>query len=215
MASAASAPALRAGETHVWGLDLDAGGADASLLSADEKERAARYRFERDASRFVAARCGLRRVVSLYAGLPAGRLVFAYGSNGKPSLAGGPAGLRFNLSHSDGRAAVAVRVGEELGIDIERVRPIPDAGRMVERYFSARARAHFDALRAEERDEAFLRLWTRQEAYLKALGEGLAGALDGEPSDGWRIVEFSPAPGYVGALAARGDCAPPRLLELD
>ncbi len=118
-----------------------------------------------------------------------------------------PLPLRFNLSHSGGRAVVAVGLDNELGVDIELVRPVPDAAQMVERYFSPAARGAFARLAAHERDEGFLRLWTRQEAYLKARGDGLSGPLDETPDAHWQIRDFVPTPGYLGALALRGRLA--------
>ena len=84
------------GEAHVWktGLDVDCASFDAALmlLSADERVRAARFRFERDRNRFVAGRAFLRTLLGNYLGATPGELVFTTNEFGKPSIAG--AGIR-------------------------------------------------------------------------------------------------------------------------
>src|SRR5207253_10188751 len=124
----------------------------------------------------------------------------AYGARGKPALADGD-GLRFNVAHSHGLALVAVARGRELGVDLERVRPLPAAEAIARRFFSARERAVLDALPLRRRLDAFLSLWTRKEAFLKATGGGLgwgralaAVDVDGD-LDGWPIRELAPARG--------------------
>ena len=89
-----------------------------------------------------------------------------------------PAALRFNLSHSSDLALIAVCRGRELGVDLEQIRPIGEAERIVESFFSEAEQAEFAAIAAEARPLAFLRGWTRKEAILKGLGVGIAGLAD-------------------------------------
>ena len=208
-------PTLAADQAHLWIVPLDAETADAGRphLSAEEKERAERYRFERDGARYAAARGALRRILARYLGCEAAAVALRYGPNGKPELAQEDAVFRFNLSHSGERALIAVTRDREVGVDIEALRPMPDAALMAERFFSAAARSAFARLPPQERDEGFLRLWTRQEAYLKARGDGLAGPLDETPDAHWQIRDLRPAPGYLGALALRGRLTAVRSFE--
>jgi 4'-phosphopantetheinyl transferase len=151
-------------------------------------------------------------------------LLFTCGPHGKPELAGAftGSGLHFNLAHSAALALVAVTRAGPIGVDVERIRPMPNAGDMVTRFFSKREAAAFQALSEDQKTEAFFRLWTRKEAWLKATGEGIAGSLDrvevaflpGEPprflslpGDAQVLANCSlhvlaPAPGFTGALAA-------------
>lgn len=119
---------------------------------------------------------------------------------------------------------MAVTRGRRVGIDVERLRPVPDALAVARSLFCPVEVAALEAVSAAERDEAFLRCWIRQEACLKASGEGLGGAparfsslapprwptgrhaLDeGETAPGrWGVREFTPGRGYVGAVAAEG-----------
>jgi 4'-phosphopantetheinyl transferase len=219
-----------ADELHVVVLDLDvpapALARVAALLSSDERDRAARFAFERDRRRFVAARGGLRSILgACLAGDPA-RITFAYGRHGKPVLAGAFAdtGVCFNVSHSDALGLVALTRGREIGVDVECVRPLRDAAAIARRFFSPRETASLLSLPEDQRERAFFDCWTRKEAFIKATGEGLSRALDafdvslrpGEPArlehvegdpgeaDHWSLLSLAPASGYASAVALRG-----------
>lgn len=215
-------------QIHVWRASLDQPTEQvrglAESLSADERERAARFHFERDQRRFVVGRGVLRAVLGSYLEIPASHIQLSYGPQGKPVLfsdSGQVSSLHFNLAHADGLALYAVTRDRELGIDIERIRPIPETARIAEQFFSAQEREALAALPEEQRQEAFFRCWTRKEAYLKAVGEGLARPLDqiqvslapGEPArilgdsqeaERWCLREVIPADGYIAALAVEG-----------
>jgi 4'-phosphopantetheinyl transferase len=231
-------PALGRGEVHVWrtALDLDPPrvAALAASLSADERDRAARFHFERDRVRFTVARGVLRALLGRYLDLPAPALAFDYGQHGKPSLAaaavarpvdGAPgAELRFNLSHSAGVALCAVTRGREVGVDVEGLRADFATDEIAERFFSPAERAALRALPAGARCAAFFACWTRKEAYIKARGLGLSLALDafdvslapGEPAallatrdepgalDRWLLRALDPGPDLAGAVVAEG-----------
>lgn len=159
----------------------------ARLLSADELARAARLHARRHRDRFVAARGTLRRLVGERTGEDPRAVAFVYGASGKPALENGA--LHFNVSHSEDLALYAFS-GAEVGVDVEAVREVPEADRL--------AREWFDE--DEYRRYGFLGCWTRREALAKASGRGIAEAVD---ASGWRVRGFSPAPGYVAAVAAR------------
>src|SRR5947209_19745515 len=96
--------ALGRRDVHVWSVDLDppTAGAEAlaATLSSDERDRAARFHFDRDRRRFVHARGALRSVLAAYVNATPSELSFAYGAHGKPALGGNYAGrLSFNVSH--------------------------------------------------------------------------------------------------------------------
>ena len=218
---------LRGSQIHVWAASLQPLPAQLSAwsnsLSPDEQVRAARFHFERDRDRFIAARGFLRAVLAGYTRLDSARLEFVYGPKGKPALAEayGGAELFFNLAHSDDLALVAVTRLGNLGIDVERLRPVSDAEGIAARFFSARETAGWRALPEGERDLAFFNLWTRKEALLKATGEGIGeslGAVEvaflpGEPARlirwagdeamarTWSLLALNPASDFVGALA--------------
>jgi 4'-phosphopantetheinyl transferase len=214
---------LSADEVHVFVADLD-GPPPVDCLSPDERARAARFHFARDQRRFVAARALLRGLLGRYLGLDPAEVVFGYGPRGKPFLAAPPRSLRFNVSHSDGLALLAFAEGRELGIDLERERPLSDAEGIAGRFFSAGEGKALFGLPEGERGRAFFRCWTRKEAFIKATGDGLSRPLDGfevtvgpgedarllrvdgEPEEvgRWWLQDVEPAAGFLGALAVAG-----------
>jgi 4'-phosphopantetheinyl transferase len=212
-------------EVHVWIVELAAGAAAVETclrsLSADERERAARFRFERLKTAFTLTRGTLRALLGRYLAMEPGSVRFAYGPRGKPRLALPEVALEFNVSRSGTFAAYAFAAGCPLGVDIEEVRPMSAQEQVVRRFFSPAERQEWLALDASQRDAAFFRCWTRKEAYVKALGDGLAMPLDsfsvslrpeapaspihaaGDPgaASRWSLYSLAPADGYAGALA--------------
>lgn len=217
-------------EIHVWLASLDQPQAVvrrlAQSLSGDERLRAERFRFEQDRRRFSVGRGLLRVILARYLGVAPSRMEFRFGPYGKPALAGLSSGdgFRFNVSHSHGLALYAFGRHGEVGVDLEYVRPVPDADEIAERCFAPGERAALRALPPRERHRAFFRCWTRKEAYIKAVGDGLTRRLDGfevslapgeparlvsvagapEEASRWWLEEIAPAPQYVAALACEG-----------
>ncbi len=204
-------------EVHLWTFRLEPGLDDGALLAPCERVRADRFHFRRDRDRFIAGRAQLRRILAAYLRQPPEWVHFRYGVSGKPAVS---EPLAFNLSHSGGFAALAV-ARFELGVDIECIRPIEEE--VAERFFAADEVTRLRSLPQEQQIEAFFTCWTRKEAYVKALGDGLLLALDSfsvslepeaparllrtgddpvEPSR-WQLHHFVPAPAMVGAIAAR------------
>jgi 4'-phosphopantetheinyl transferase len=231
--------ALRAGEVHVWRVDLaahgDAAGGLAGALDDEERARAQRFYFERDRRRFAASHAILRDILRRYLGISAGEVRFTLDRYGKPSLAGeGERGdLRFNMSHSGELALYAVAAGRDVGVDVEYTEREFDFDAIAERFFSVAEAAEIRALAAGQRAQAFFNCWTRKEAYIKARGLGLFLELDsfsvstvalthGEavavrlPPDAegrWSVVNVDAGRGYAAAVAAEG--AHPRVAFFD
>jgi 4'-phosphopantetheinyl transferase len=215
-------------EVHVWRALLDQPqslNAFLASLAPDEQERAARFLFQKDRERFIAARGLLRAILSRYLNLRPDDLYFGYGAHGKPFLARAPCGdVRFNVSHSHGLALFAFARERDLGIDVEQMRLEVAGQRIAERFFSACEVAALRGLPAEQHTEAFFNCWTRKEAYMKARGEGLSLPLDqfdvslapGQPpallrtamtaseTSRWSMIELAPAAGYKAALVVEG-----------
>ena len=190
----------------------EAAGALARSLSAAERERAGRFRFERDRRRFIVARARLRELLGARLGVPPAAVELACGNNGKPALAGrcAHARWRFNVSHCDDLAVYAFSRSREVGIDVEAIRPLPAADAIAAQVFSPRESEAYLAAAPRDRPLAFFRCWTRKEAFVKALGVGLSARLDAlDVSEGrlgengaWRLESFSPLPGFIAALAS-------------
>jgi 4'-phosphopantetheinyl transferase len=165
-------------EVRVWSIRLDLVTEDVTrleaLLSAGERRRAQGFALPQLRRRYAAAHGALRVILAEQLRCSPKTLSFRRGTYGKPALDGAEANtLEFNLSHSDERALVATAWHRRVGVDLERRRSIPDAQVVARDFFSP---TEFAALRAAPpaaRDDAFLRCWTRKEAYLKARGDGL------------------------------------------
>jgi len=224
-------PELVGDETHVWCARLDELASDlprfSKLLSESERKRADRFQLERDRDRFVARHGLLRMILGGYLKMDPARLAFAYESRGKPMLCLQDVAppLQFNMSHSNGVALIAGNRQAAPGVDVERVRFVPEADQIAAKFFSPQECAVLNAIPEEQKMEAFFNCWTRKEAYLKATGEGIADALPrievsltpGQPArlskingdtlaaSRWRLSGLAPAPGFVGALAIKTD----------
>jgi 4'-phosphopantetheinyl transferase len=214
-------------EVHVWRASLDLARWDVDdlhrLLSADERERAGRFRFERDRDHFIVGRARLRILLGRYLGKEPGQFEFTYNSYGKPFLADEKR-LSFNLSHSHGLALYAIARGRQVGIDLEQISERVCIEEVARSYFSPTEVAAIRALPEKLRRRAFFNCWTRKEAYLKAQGNGLSITLDsfsvslnpGEPAAlldvqtnpeetaRWSLMELRPDPRYAAALAVEG-----------
>ncbi len=208
-ATAHTPPHLNVGEIHVWKASLDETSFtdDPARLSLDEIERAARYRFARDRSRFVAGRALLREILSGYLGRRPSELVFEYGRHGKPRLVLSPGGtpLHFNVTHTDSLALYAVTTEGEVGIDMERVREMPEWESIAGGCFTEHECTRLRRFSGDRRRREFFQAWTRQEALLKASGQGLTGEKAGahySRDSGYSLHAMTPAPGYVAALAS-------------
>jgi len=188
----------------VWRACLDGSrpGAEAlaRTLSAEECARGERFHFERDRTRFRRTRGLLRVLAGRYLdALPEG-LELSQGATGKPRLRDENAALRFNVSHSGGRALLAFAWEREVGVDIEAERPVPEMASLVERFFSPAEAEAWRALPPSERDAGFFRCWTLKEAFLKATGDGLMRPLDSfdvafGPRDRARLLRAAGSPG--------------------
>ncbi len=173
-------PVVGAGELHIWQVKLARTEGElstlAELLSVDERERAARFHFDRDRQHFIAGRGILRSILARYLCQPAESLTFAYGSRGKPALAGGQ--VQFNLAHSGGVAVIAVARRSAVGIDVEQIRVVPRWEGVTNSFFSAAERKAISSLPSIDRLYGFFTCWTQKEAYLKATGDGIGVPLD-------------------------------------
>jgi len=203
-------PTLGTREVHLWSVDVDAASLPhlLPLLCDDERDRAQRYVSEMDRARSVVARAALRTLLGRYLQTPPESIEFYYGSHGKPHLrATGDRHLHFNVSHSGGLALLAFCETQEVGVDVERVRDMADAEGMARRFFTPEEAEQWAGLPPELRRRAFFDGWTRKEAYVKALGSGVASAavrLPDPQDEAWSIVDVSPSAAYAAALAIRG-----------
>lgn len=215
--------------TSVWLVDLalspPALTACDAVLSEDERARADRFLRIEDRDRYRASHAALRLVVGRALGADPRSLAFAAGPHGKPELAGAVREAPgFNLSHSGRMALVGLSAGRPIGVDIEMIRPLPDALQIARGHFSADEAEALAAAPERERVVIFFGLWTRKEAVVKALGAGLALPLDrfsvtlppAAPrllriADGlgaWTLTDLELGPRYAATAAVAEDDDP-------
>ena len=223
-----ASPVLWQNEVHVWRVNLELPWSwtfDAAL-SLDDRDRAARFRFDADRHRFSLARATLRMILGRYLKAEPAELQFRFGPCGKPRLvySQNERGLRFNLSHSHELALIAVARDREVGIDVEFMRPDFATDEVAEHFFSRAEVQQLAAIEPESKTQSFFNCWTRKEAYIKARGEGLSlplnqfdvslvpdapaelidSRVDRAEVSRWSFQELFPASGYAAALALEG-----------
>jgi 4'-phosphopantetheinyl transferase len=215
------------GEVHVWRIPLDRDPGNVrratALISPDEIERMLRFRFDVHRDRFALRRAGLRILLARYLDIEPDRVGFTFSPRGKPEIAtpDGDPGLRFNLSDSADLALVGIVRGRRIGVDVEHARRVREMDSIARRHFSPREYEEYLKSPPSGRTACFYNAWTRKEAWLKARGDGLWAGLSGfdvtlaagseprlrvvhgEPGEAerWRLHAFTPAPGYVAAVA--------------
>jgi 4'-phosphopantetheinyl transferase len=193
-----------------------------ATLSPDERGTARQFRSFDDCAAFVVCRGILRKLLAQYLGRDASTIDFSYGRFGKPEVAGlpGRCPLYFNATRSGALAVYAVTSAGPVGVDVERLRPIPEFEYIASRVFSQFEANRLLALPPERQMEEFLVCWTCEEAFVKATGDGMGrGSRSVQVSasatrlpGSWQVQLLRPAAGYVGALVHQADGA--RLLRL-
>jgi len=223
---------IRPKSVHVWSFFLEASLACrelcANTLSSVERARADRFVHARSRDDFTIAHGALRMLLARYTQQPATTLVFSAGAHGKPTLASASdngAVISFNMSHSHGRALIAVSDGRELGIDLEQVNPNVKALAIARRYFCAAELAAIESAAPSLQAHRFFGYWVAKEAVLKGQGIGLKFPIDkfeiqfdarcrhaqvrtledSHLADDWRVRMLRVQGDWIGAVAARGD----------
>jgi 4'-phosphopantetheinyl transferase len=220
--------ALAPDEVHVWCAALVQRPEPLALLARtlapDERDRAARFYFDRDRMAYIATRGALRTLAGGYLGVPPGELVFGYRARGKPYLETPPGDLRFNVSHSGAVALLAFARGCEVGVDVEHRRPVDDLRGLARISFSPPEYATWCGLPPHDQRDAFFRCWSRKEAFIKTTGEGVSQLADfevslrpGEParvlwvkdvapaSHRWSMHDLPALPDHAAALVVEHD----------
>lgn len=200
------------------------------LLDDDECARARAFRFPHLAAEFIQSHAAMRTLIAEQTGLHPRAIQLSKGKYGKPRV-NGETGFEFSISHSCGLASFAFSTQGPVGIDIEKVRVLKDRDALVQQFFSPSEQDELGRLRTCEKQRAFFAVWTRKEAYLKALGTGLvtpprtvsvtvdpdaappvAGAIESaQASCHWQLMDLRVEAGYASALAYSGGPRPVRI----
>lgn len=161
-------------EVHLWIMNLAEVALDQSTLSLEERRRI--FINEAAQRQFIKSRVLLRQILGEYVGVTPDKLRFQYGWRGKPALSYPVTPLRFNHSHSNDCYLLGITWEQEIGVDVEQIRPIIGVNENLDDYFSQ---------------------WVRQEALLKATGQGLGG----KPPQNWHVQQWQISPNYQAAVA--------------
>lgn len=146
------------------------------LLAREELDRAGQFKVTAARDQFVIAHAFLRLALARYLHVEPHDLRFQTTEHGKPEVAG-ESGIKFNLSHTDGAAVVAITRNRTVGVDVEKVRPNREMLEVAKRFFAPRELAWLQSQPASEWAHSFFACWTAKEAYIKALGTGFATPL--------------------------------------
>lgn len=217
---------INRGEIHLWIARLiateDRFRALLDMCSPDEKQRADAFRFENLKESFIVGRGLLRSILGFYLGQRPEHIHFQYGTKGKPLLPSVPEQtLHFNLAHSEDLVIYAISRDCELGVDVECLREVSDPIGIAKHFFAKPEYLDLLRLLPVQRTEGFFNCWTRKEAFLKTVGDGLSVPLSefqvslvpDQPAEfrkfnddryrfsQWSLLHLRPATGYIGALA--------------
>lgn len=208
-------------EIHIWRIALDSTSVDLAdlnnQLSADEKDRAARFAFPDLRRRFIFRRAARRMILSKYLPIASQMLLFESFANGKPRLCnpGERAEIEFSATHSRDLALVAVS-RHVVGVDLEAVRPMDDLDALIARTLNSSEKSLLAGLSETEKQQVFFKHWTCKEAVLKATGEGLSQSMVSVAIDltsktdrcrvwqngtNWHVLYLAPSLGFAGAIA--------------
>ncbi len=193
---------------EVWrvALTADGKGGDLTHPFLDAAERAHAKRLRHGAASWAAARAALRAVLGQSLGVEPRALTFGVDAAGRPRLAPGHGlDLRFSLSHTDGIALIALRLGRNVGVDVERVRGDVDEPAVAGLVLGAAVRAQLALLAGARRREAFFRAWVRREALAKASGRGIATAAEAGEGASYSVRDLAGIEGCAAAVASEGE----------
>ena len=212
-------PPLDEGRPHVWLLDVRVDDfdalADTGLPSTEDRRRAEAVSNAAAARGLLARRAAMRLILAGYRAVRPEEVRVVTAPGGKPVLVPGrgdadmPLPITFSVCHSGDLYGIAVGSSRSLGLDVERLRHVPRARAIAERWFGVREADALGQMPEDELDRAFMRLWTAKEALAKRHGAGLRLMRgDGDELDveaalaEERLRHFEPGAEYTGALAS-------------
>ena len=198
-------------------MDVDSHVMDEMLerLSPLERARAALMPEERASRQYIISRAMQRQLLSGYVGGHPSEIRFGVVAMGKPTLAyPNDIGLTFNTTHSGDLVVIAVTARRDVGVDVERVRPVERALKVSRRCFSQEEHEMLSSLPPSELARAFLSIWVKREGTAKARGDsvwrGLASWKNGEIENSprrtdWKVEYLDLGQEFVGVVVSQGD----------
>lgn len=218
-------PFLGKNEIHLWRVSLDPPkdmlAFAESALSDVERDRLGFFAFDAVRRNYMVTQGMLRLLLANYLGIAVGEVEMGRHDKGKPFCKNDPS-LFFNVSNSGGLCVFAFSRENEVGIDLEKLRPLDDLDEMITKNFTAKEQAYIRKP-GEDALWRFFFFWTIKESYLKAIGEGMRiepqklefsiqqdrirllevnGFTD---YDAWKFKEVKFSPEYVRTLTYMGE----------
>lgn len=196
---------------HIWKTNINPlpypGDTVIQQLSENEQRKAYSHYFKKDTQSYVIRKMNLRKILSYYLNVEPLEVKFTTNPFGKPLLAHVHDNLEFTTSCSENLVLYAISKGRKIGIDVEKTREIQEINQIAERYFSKQEKKLLNNVQKNRKIEAFYSIWTRKEAYLKAMGSGwscydekfnLSSDLE------ITLLTFTPSPGYIASISVEG-----------
>jgi phosphopantetheinyl transferase len=183
-------------------------------LTRPERQRASNIRLETPRAAFVAGRLLVRTTVARIAGVPLEDVVIELEATGRPVLTGALSHYFVSIAHSGSHVVVGV-ANEQVGVDVERLRQSAPSPRLMARVCSPDELRALGVMPDTDRAIAFMTVWTRKEAYGKALGIGIGFGLQSvtvgvsgqtivSGAGDWQVADLEIGPGCVAAVVVRG-----------
>ena len=218
---------LEQNQVHIWRVNIDNPTLNlddlfSDVLSDDERKRVDRLKSEKDKRRFIVSRGLLRENLGNYIGTEPSDITFTYNKYGKPGLKPehNLGNIKFNVSHSANLAIYAISQNREVGIDLEYIREVRTADKIIKRFFTQQETDFYYSQPENKKKLAFFTLWTRKEAYSKARGMGIGlpskefdlnlapttvtSTTNTKAESKWSLVDIEIDEDYLAALATEG-----------
>ncbi len=224
-------------QAHIWKIPLNISNAHSKqfLRSFDdgERERAKRFYFEKDRKSYISTRGQLRFLLGKYLQRVPTDFKFSYNEWGKPFLK--DMNIQFNVSHSKAVGLLGFCLDHPIGVDIEWKRPDFGGLKIARRFFSDSEISELEGLSGKDQLQGFFNAWSRKEAYIKAVGKGLAIPLgkfsvslapnkecairntdhDPEAIHKYKLINVNSDPEYASAVVVHSNIEQIRFYSID
>ncbi len=160
----------------IWQIALDIPSAQIQSLknTLDSKElERHQHLHNKHQQSFLVSHIACRHILAQYLNLSAKQIIYKKNKYGKPLLDHGTP-IRFNMSHSHNTAIIAISNNADIGVDVEFIKKKPSWEKIAHRFFHPNEIAYLFDQDTDEQKKSFFQIWTRKEAYIKALGTGFA-----------------------------------------
>lgn len=163
-------------QIHLWYISLNTTESLNSLfsiLSIDEQQKANDFYSNKHRTSYILRKSALRQILSQYCMTNPNAINFKYTYYQKPYFKINPFNLQFNMSHSYNMAILAITKKHSIGIDLECIQPMENVIDIANQFFSPQEYSKFVLVPSSQKIKTFYTIWTRKEAFVKAIGEGL------------------------------------------